>query len=97
MQDEPAGASPAAEALLMEHEAKALARAAAVYTHPGSGGARSTADRVVVNWIFDFTGKDGITRRLNELALQTWRGDRVQDERFVYDTATAWQVVEGQS
>jgi hypothetical protein len=81
-------------ALLMEQEAKALARVAAVYTHPDPV-VLIDGDRVVVNWTFDFTGKDGVTRRLNELALQTWRGDRVQEERFVYDTATAWQVVEG--
>ena len=37
---------------------------------------------------------DGVTRRLNELALQTWRGDRIAEERFVYDTGSAWQVVE---
>jgi hypothetical protein len=43
----------------------------------------------------DATGKDGITRRLNELALQRWSGDRIAEERFVYDAATAWTVVDG--
>ena len=50
-------------------------------------------DQVVINWIFDATSKDGITRRLNELALQRWDGDRIAEERFVYDSASAWTVV----
>ena len=52
------------------------------------------ADNVVINWTFDATGKDGITRRLNELALQRWNGDRIATERFVYDSASAWTVVD---
>jgi hypothetical protein len=49
---------------------------------------------VLINWIFDATSKDGITRRLNELALQRWVDDRIAEERFVYDSASAWTVVE---
>jgi hypothetical protein len=36
---------------------------------------------------------DGVTRRLNELALQRWKGERIAEERFVYDTAAAWTVI----
>ena len=28
------------------------------------------------------------------LALQRWVGDRIAEERFVYDVASAWTVVE---
>lgn len=50
-------------------------------------------DHVSIVWTFDATGMDGVTRRLNEVALQIWSGDRIVKERFVYDTATAWQSV----
>jgi ketosteroid isomerase-like protein len=45
-------------------------------------------DRVVIGWRFDMTSHEGVTRRLDELSLQTWRGDRIQTERFFYDPAS---------
>jgi hypothetical protein len=27
--------------------------------------------------------------------LQRWKGDRIAEERFVYDSAAAWTVVDG--
>jgi len=80
-------------AALMANEAKVLQRVK-MYTHPGPIFLVD-GDRVVINWTFDATGKDGITRRLNELTLQRWAGDRIAEERFVYDAATAWTVVDG--
>ncbi|MEM8660072.1 MAG: nuclear transport factor 2 family protein [Pseudomonadota bacterium] len=50
-------------------------------------------DSVVIEWTFDATDKKGITRRLNEISLQTWRDQHIASERFVYDTASAWQIV----
>ncbi|MEM1154654.1 MAG: nuclear transport factor 2 family protein [Pseudomonadota bacterium] len=50
-------------------------------------------DSVVIEWTFDATDKKGITRRLNEISLQTWCDERITSERFVYDTASAWQIV----
>ena len=44
-------------------------------------------DRVVIHWIFEFTRPDGTRLRMDELALQRWRGDRVAEERFYYDPA----------
>ncbi len=78
--------------VLMAHEAKALQRVT-MYTHPDPLFLVD-GDNVVINWTFDATTKDGVTRRLNELALQRWRGDRISQERFVYDSASAWTVVE---
>ena len=49
-------------------------------------------DRVVIGWRFDMTGHDGVTRRLDELSLQTWRGDRIASERFFYDPASIQPV-----
>ncbi|MGZ5235102.1 MAG: nuclear transport factor 2 family protein [Caldimonas sp.] len=52
-------------------------------------------DRVVIGWRFDMTGRDGVTRRLDELSLQTWRGDRIATERFFYDPASIVPVQVG--
>jgi hypothetical protein len=78
---------------LMRHEAKVLERVK-MHTQPDPIFLID-GDHVVINWIFDATSKDGITRRLNELALQRWDGDRIAEERFVYDAATAWTVIDG--
>jgi hypothetical protein len=50
-------------------------------------------DRVAIHWIFDFiyhSGKVGLYHsgkvgRIDEVALQEWRGDRVFRERFFYE------------
>jgi ketosteroid isomerase-like protein len=76
---------------LMAHEAKVLERMS-MHTHPNPLFLVD-GDNVVIKWTFDATGKDGVTRRLHELALQRWRGDRIAEERFVYDSASAWTVV----
>lgn len=44
-------------------------------------------DRVVIRWVFEFTRPDGKMLRMDELALQRWRGDKVVEERFFYDPA----------
>ncbi|HXV00063.1 MAG TPA: nuclear transport factor 2 family protein [Caulobacteraceae bacterium] len=44
-------------------------------------------DRVVLGWVFEFTTADGEIRRLDELALQTWRDEHIVEERFYYDPA----------
>ena len=44
-------------------------------------------DAVVINWVFEFTRADGTRFRMDELAHQLWRGDRVAEERFYYDPA----------
>lgn len=78
---------------LMAHEEKALIRLNRIHTHPPRA-LLIDGDRVVLHWVFDATDKDGVTRRLEELAIQRWRGDRIAEERFFYDTASAWTVVE---
>lgn len=73
-------------ATLVDQERATLARQARVITHPPDV-ALCDGDTVVIHWIFDFEGKDGRVRRIDELALQTWRGERIQSERFYYDPA----------
>jgi ketosteroid isomerase-like protein len=42
-------------------------------------------EHVVIHWLFEFATADGKTIRLEELAQQRWRGDRIAAERFYYD------------
>ena len=44
-------------------------------------------DRVIVHWVFDIVQADGRKFTLDELAYQTWRGDKIAQERFYYDPA----------
>lgn len=76
--------------LLMEHEQRALDRLARMRTHPPRA-VLIDGDRVAIQWIFDAIGHDGSVRRLEEIAMQRWAGDRIAEERFFYDTASAWQ------
>jgi hypothetical protein len=69
---------------LVAHERAVLARAASV---------KSTCvrpvfvqgDFVVIRWIFEFAWKDGSTARIEELAYQRWRGEKIAQEQFFYD------------
>ena len=72
--------------LLMAHEAAALARAASVRSECVRP-VLVNGDTVVIRWIFEFTGHDGSTRRLEELAWQRWEGERIAQEQFFYDPA----------
>jgi hypothetical protein len=72
--------------VLVAHEKAVLARTAKVE----STCVRPVfvnGDHVVIRWIFVFTGQDGRTRRMEELAWQRWEGDRIAQEEFFYDPA----------
>jgi SnoaL-like protein len=43
-------------------------------------------DTVFINWAFEM-GSGDKARVLDEIAVQTWRGDRIAEERFYYDPA----------
>jgi hypothetical protein len=69
---------------LVAHEQRALSMAASV----SSQCVRPVfvnGDHVVIRWIFEFTGKDGSKRRIEELAYQRWEGERIAQEQFFYD------------
>lgn len=71
---------------LMAHESAVLARTASVVStcvHP----VFVNGDHVVIRWIFRFTGKDGRSSRIEELAWQRWEGERIAQEEFFYDPA----------
>jgi ketosteroid isomerase-like protein len=68
----------------VEQERATLARMKSVRTH-APDVVLHEGDRIVIRWLFEFERKDGVVLRMDELALQTWRGDRIQSERFYYD------------
>jgi len=75
--------------VLMAGEAEMLSRTTKVVTEllapPLVAG-----DRVAIHWRFTFTFKGrGSVRVIEEIAWQTWKGDKIWRERFFYDPATA--------
>ena len=69
--------------VLVAHERGVLARMSHVYSKAMSSVLEG--DRVAIHWIFELTDKSGQVHRIDEVALQEWRGDRIFRERFFYD------------
>jgi len=69
---------------LMSQEAAMLARADDVLTEL-LGGPMIDGDTVAIRWRFTFRLKDGSQLRQEEVAWQTWRGDKIATETFFYD------------
>jgi hypothetical protein len=69
---------------LIANEEKALARAATV-TSQCVRPVFVNGDHVVIRWIFEFTWAAGGGARIEELAYQRWRGERICEEQFFYD------------
>lgn len=71
---------------LMEGERRALAGVASVRSElvapPVVDG-----DQVAIRWRFTFIRADGGRLVMEEVAWQTWRGDRIERETFFYDPA----------
>ena len=69
--------------VLVAHERGVLARVSHVYSKAVSSTVEG--DHVAIHWIFELTDKSGKVHRIDEVALQEWRGDKVFRERFFYD------------
>jgi ketosteroid isomerase-like protein len=69
--------------VLVAHERGVLARATQVYSKAISSVVEG--DHVAIHWIFELTSKSGKVHRVDEVAIQEWRGDKVFRERFFYD------------
>ena len=69
--------------LLVAHERGVLARMSHVYSKAMSSVAEG--DHVAIHWIFELTDKSGKVLRVDEVAFQEWRGDKIFRERFFYD------------
>lgn len=69
---------------LMANEKKALDR----YTFESVRAASFVVegDRVAINWVLEMVA-GGRRFRLDEIAYQEWRGDKIVRERFFYDPA----------
>jgi len=76
---------------LVAREQAVLDAIASVKTHEPDFVAID-GDRVAIHWVFEFTGKDGRRRIVDEMAMQVWEGDKIVRERFFYDRAAcAWR------
>jgi len=42
-------------------------------------------DQVAIRWRFEFFPKEGPSRVIDEVAWQTWRGEKIAQETFFYD------------
>src|SRR5258708_39544184 len=80
---ETAGPPRVGRDLLVAHERGVLARMTHVYSKAMSSVVEG--DHVAIHWIFELTDKSGKLHRIDEVALQQWRGDRIFRERFFYD------------
>jgi len=70
--------------VLAEKERRTLASVAGVTT-TRLGPLFLDGDHAAICWRFEFTRKDGSKRVMEEVALQTWRGEQLVEERFFYD------------
>jgi hypothetical protein len=71
-------------AILMNGERQIMAAFKSI-TAQKVGSAVVDGDRVGIRWSFVFTPFEGPTRRLEEIAWQRWRGERIVEEQFFYD------------
>jgi hypothetical protein len=84
MQENQAPPRAGGRAALMAQEAATLGRSASVKTEL-VGGPVIDGDTVVIRWRFNFEWKDGGSMRMEEVAWQTWRGEKIATETFFYD------------
>jgi ketosteroid isomerase-like protein len=78
------GVTREGRAALVAHEEAVLKGVKSISTRGGSTFAID-GDRAIVRWVFDIEDAKGRRYALDELAYQTWRGDRIASERFYYD------------
>ena len=53
-----------------------------------AGSIAVDGDQVLIEWVFEYTTREGQRIRMEEIAQQTWRDGRIVRERFFYDSAT---------
>lgn len=71
-------------ALLMAGEAKVLSKVERVTTEL-RGPVLHDGDTVAIRWRFEFFPKHGPSRVIEEVAWQTWDGEKIVRETFFYD------------
>lgn len=68
---------------LVSHERGVLARTTHVFSKAMASVVEG--DHVAIHWVFELTGLSGKVHRIDEIALQEWRNDKIFRERFFYD------------
>ena len=86
MQENQAPPRQGGRAALMQQEAAMLARAETVVTEI-LGGPLVDGDQVAIRWRFTFNFKNGDRMQMEEVAWQTWSGEKIATETFFYDPA----------
>jgi ketosteroid isomerase-like protein len=71
---------------MMKRETAMMERSRSVTTEL-LGGPLIAGDHVAIRWRFTSVFKDGGRMQQEEVAWQTWRGDRIATETFFYDPA----------
>jgi SnoaL-like domain len=71
-------------AAMMENERNALVRMK--FQKARAASVVVDGDRVAINYVFDFLA-GGKRVRMDEIAYQLWRGDKIVSERYFYDPA----------
>ena len=69
---------------LIKNEQKMLQNAAAVHSECIRPFFQAE-DRVIIRWKFRFEWKNNTVTEIEEIAYQTWRGDKICREQFFYD------------
>ena len=69
---------------LMKQEAAMMERCREVVSEL-LGGPLVLGDQVAIRWRFRFLFKDGSKMQQEEVAWQTWRGQKIASETFFYD------------
>jgi hypothetical protein len=64
---------------------KAFMKGFASIAVQAAGAPLVDGDTVVVRWRFVFTLRNGTSVPFEEVAWQTWRGERIASEKFFYD------------
>ena len=70
--------------VLAERERRVLASVSSVKT-TRLGPPLLSGDYAAIRWRFEFTAKDGSKRVMEEVAWQSWRGEKLIEEHFFYD------------
>jgi SnoaL-like domain len=73
---------------LLENERKMLQ---GFFAEPPLAKAQSfliDGDRVAIHWTFDYSDRKGRVGHLDEIAYQLWDGNKIVQERFVFDPSS---------
>jgi hypothetical protein len=77
---------------LAAKERQVLARVAGVKT-TRLGPLLLDGDHAAIRWRFEFTGKNGSKCVMEEVAWQTWRGEELVEEHFLFDPGALKKLV----